>query len=224
MYNDEPPLLVAINMESLSMVKLLLEHGAETHYTRYVEFPRTRLQGAVEVGSFDIIQYLSNQGAIIDIMLVYSGVIMLQSASMNEFCGLEALLLERKADPNNSPANGDGRDAFNTTVEQDHINTMSLVMQWNVDFDAQFEETLKASMNGLGSLPRKMGSWYQNGSRNVSTGRRRDIKLEVMGWCLIPCNCYVDNCGTLRITLGYILVLRLIVRANRILHVLGMDS
>jgi ankyrin repeat protein len=134
------PLLAAIDVRSLPLVKMLVENGAELQYTRNMGIARTPLQRAAETGSFDIVEYLVDQGAIIDTIPVYSGGTALQLASMNGFCGIAALLLERGANPNYPPAKGDGITAFEAAAEWGHIDTMSLLMQWNVDLDAQFGE------------------------------------------------------------------------------------
>jgi hypothetical protein len=134
------PLLAAIDVRSLPLVKILVEHGAELQYTRNMGISRTPLQRAAETGSFDIVEYFVDQGAIIDTIPVYSGGTALQLAAMNGFCGIAALLLEREADPSYPPAIGNGRTAFEAAAEWGHIDTMSLLMQWNADLDAQFGE------------------------------------------------------------------------------------
>ncbi|KAI4938198.1 hypothetical protein J4E85_000637 [Alternaria conjuncta] len=134
------PLLAAIDVQSLPLVKILVEHGAELQYTRNMGVTRTPLQRAAETGSFDIVECLVNQGAIIDTVPVYSGGTALQLAAMTGFCGIAAFLLEHGADPNYPPAKGDGRTAFEAAAEWGHIDTMSLLMQWNTNLDAQFGE------------------------------------------------------------------------------------
>jgi ankyrin repeat protein len=134
------PLLAAIDVRSLPLVRILVEHGAELQYTRNMGIARTPLQRAAETGSFDIVEYLVDQGAIIDTIPVYSGGTALQLAAMNGFCGIAALLLERGADPSYPPAMGNGRTAFEAAAEWGHIDAMSLLMQWNADLDAQFGE------------------------------------------------------------------------------------
>ncbi|KAI4645840.1 hypothetical protein J4E93_005418 [Alternaria ventricosa] len=134
------PLLAAIDVQSLRLVKILVEHGAELQYTRHMGVTRTPLQRAAETGGFDIVEYLVGQGAAMDTIPVYSGGTALQLAAMNGFCGIAAFLLENGADPNYPPAKGDGRTAFEAAAEWGHIDTMSLLMQWNANLDAQFGE------------------------------------------------------------------------------------
>ena len=134
------PLLAAIDVQSLPLVKILVEHGAELQYTRNMGITRTPLQRAAETGCFDIVEYLVSRDASIDTLPVYSGGTALQLAAMNGFCGITAFLLEHEADPHYPPAMGSGRTAFEAAAEWGHVDTMSLLMQWKVDLDAQFGE------------------------------------------------------------------------------------
>ncbi|KAI4682377.1 uncharacterized protein J4E88_005267 [Alternaria novae-zelandiae] len=138
------PLLAAIDVQSLPLVKILVEHGAELQYTCNMGITRTPLQRAAETGGFDIVEYIVDQGATIDTAPVYSGGTALQLAAMNGFCGIAAFLLEHGADPNYPPAKGYGRTAFEAAAEWGHVDTMSLLIQWNVNLDAQFGEPPKS--------------------------------------------------------------------------------
>ena len=134
------PLLAAIDMQSLPLVKLLLEHGAEVDYKRNMGVFRTPLQRAAEMGCFDIVQCLIEQSAIIDTIPIHSGGTALQLAALKGFCGIAAFLLERGADPNHPPAKGDGRTAFEAAAEWGHVDTMSLLMQYNANLDLEVGE------------------------------------------------------------------------------------
>jgi len=171
------PLLAAIDVQSLPLVKILVEHGAELQYTRNMGISRTPLQRAAETGSFDIVEYLVDQGAIIDTTPVYSGGTALQLAAMNGFCGIAAFLLEHEADPNYPPAKGDGRTAFEAAAEWGHVDTMSLLMQWKVNLDAQFGEPSEsqyeralefAEMNGFMASSRFVKYLYGQSTRDES--------------------------------------------------------
>jgi len=171
------PLLAAVDVQSLPLVKILVEHGAELQYTRNMGITRTPLQRAAETGSFDIVEYLVDQGAIIDTTPVYSGGTALQLAAMNGFCGIAAFLLEHEADPNYPPAKGDGRTAFEAAAEWGHVDTMSLLMQWKVNLDAQFGEPSEsqyeralefAEMNGFMASSRFVKYLYGQSTRDES--------------------------------------------------------
>lgn len=132
------PLLAAIDTQSLPIVKLLLEHGAEVDYKRNMGVFRTPLQRAAEMGYFDIVQYLIEQGAAIDTVSIHPGGTALQLAALNGFCGIATFLLEQGADPNHPPAKSNGRTAFEAAAEWGHIDTMSLLVQYGVILDLPF--------------------------------------------------------------------------------------
>ncbi|CAN9190355.1 unnamed protein product [Alternaria sp. RS040] len=134
------PLLAVIDMQSLPLVKLLLEHGAEVDYKRNMGVFRTPLQRSAAMGCFDIVQCLIEQSEIIDTIPIHSGGTALQLAALNGFCGIAAFLLERGADPNHPPAKGDGRTAFEAAAEWSHVDTMSLLMQYNANLDLEVGE------------------------------------------------------------------------------------
>ncbi|CAN9190473.1 unnamed protein product [Alternaria alternata] len=131
------PLLAAIDVQSLPIVKKLVEHGAELDHPRKPGVLRTPLQRAAETGSFDIVEYLIQEGATIDTIPAYSGGTALQLAALNGFCGIAAFLLEHGADPNYPPVKCDGRTAFEAAAEWGHTDTMSLLMQCNVNLDLE---------------------------------------------------------------------------------------
>ncbi|KAI4686900.1 uncharacterized protein J4E84_005271 [Alternaria hordeiaustralica] len=171
------PLLAAIDVQSLPLVKILVQHGAELQYTRNMGISRTPLQRAAETGRFDIVDYLVGQGAIIDTTPVYSGGTALQLAAMSGFCGIAAFLLEQGADPMYPPAKGHGRTAFEAAAEWGHVDTMSLLMQWNVNLDAQFGEPPEsqyerafyfAENNGFMAASRFVEHLYEQRTRDES--------------------------------------------------------
>jgi ankyrin repeat protein len=131
------PLLAAIDVQSLPIVKKLVEHGAKLHHPRKPGVLRTPLQRAAEMGSFDIVVYLTQEGATIDTTPAHSGGTALQLAALKGFCGIAAFLLERGADPNYPPAKDDGRTAFEAAAEWGHTDTMSLLMQCSVNLDLE---------------------------------------------------------------------------------------
>jgi ankyrin repeat protein len=131
------PILTAIDIQSLALVKLLVENGAEIGHTRRCGTLRTPLQRASEIGNFDIVRYLIGQGAPVDTVPVHSGGTALQLAAMSGHVGIATFLLEHGANPNYPPAMGDGRTAFELAAEWARIDMMSLLMQWGVQLDLQ---------------------------------------------------------------------------------------
>jgi ankyrin repeat protein len=131
------PILAAIDIQSLALVRLLVENGAEIGHTRRCGTLRTPLQRASEIGNFDIVRYLVGQGAPVDTVPVHSGGTALQLAAMSGHVGIATFLLEHGANPNYPPAMGDGRTAFELAAEWARIDMMSLLMQWGVQLDLQ---------------------------------------------------------------------------------------
>ncbi|KAI4943008.1 hypothetical protein J4E86_009955 [Alternaria arbusti] len=181
------PLLAAIDVQCLPLVKILVEHGAELQYTRNMGVTRTPLQRAAETGSFDIVECLVDQGAIIDTVPVYSGGTALQLAAMSGFCGIAAFLLEHGADPNYPPAKGDGRTAFEAAAEWGRVDTMSLLMQWNTNLDAQFGgppesqyERARRFAEKNGSMASKRFVEHLYGQRTRDKSWPADLALDLM--------------------------------------------
>lgn len=152
------PLLAAIDVQNIAIVRLLVASGAEIDYSQKTGLLRTPLQRAAEIGNFDIVRYLVDEEASIDTVPVYSGATALQLAAMNGYVGIATFLLERGANPNHPPAYGRGRTAFEAAAEWGRIDTMSLLMGAGVDLDikvgdpprSQYERALKfAEKNGF---------------------------------------------------------------------------
>ncbi|KAH7093635.1 hypothetical protein FB567DRAFT_177848 [Paraphoma chrysanthemicola] len=132
------PLLAAIDMQSLPIVQLLVEAGAELHYKRALGVLRTPLQRAAEVGNLEILQYLISKGASIDTKPKFSGATELQLAAMNGFVGVATYLLELGAKVNHPPAEGEGRTAFEAAAENGRIDMMLLLVQSGVQLHLEF--------------------------------------------------------------------------------------
>jgi hypothetical protein len=135
-------IIAAIDTKSLPMVQLLVQRHSDAHKSPRsglvadINHPprlgliRTPLQRAAETGCFDIVQYLVEQGAEIDLAPCYGGGTALQLAAMQGHVGIAAFLLERGADPNFPPARGPGRTAFEAAAEWNRIDMLSLLMKW----------------------------------------------------------------------------------------------
>jgi ankyrin repeat protein len=171
------PLLSAISAQNLPMVKILVEHGAELDYKRNIGLLRTPLQRAAEVGDFDIVRYFVDQGAIIDTPPMNCGGTALQLAAMTGYVAIVSFLLERGANPNYLPAEGDGRTAFEAAAEWCRIDTMLLLMKWGVQLDlvvgneheSQYRRALRfAKMNGFPASMRFVQHLYEKAPESLS--------------------------------------------------------
>jgi hypothetical protein len=132
------PLLAAIYVGSLPIVKALIRAGAMIDYKQRFGLLRTPLQRAAERGHFDIVRYLIEQGAIIDTFPTIHGGTAMQLAAANGYVGIATLLLEHGANPNYPPPPGDGRTAFELAAEWSRIDMMLLLMRWGVQLDLKF--------------------------------------------------------------------------------------
>jgi ankyrin repeat protein len=170
------PLLAAIDMRSLPIVKILVEHGAEIDYRRKIGIPRTPLQRAAETGGFDIVRYLVEHEALIDTVPMRSGATALQLAAMNGYVGIATFLIEHGAAPNYPPAKGDGRTAFEAAAEWGRIDMMSMLMRAGVQLDmevgdppeSQYERALRfAEENGYAASKRYVKHLYEQMPENL---------------------------------------------------------
>jgi ankyrin repeat protein len=135
-------IIAAIDTKSLPMVQLLVQSHSNTHgllrsglladinHPPRLGLLRTPLQRAAETGCFDIVRYLVEQGAEIDLAPCYGGGTALQLAALQGHVGIATFLLERGADPNFPPARGPGRTAFEAAAEWNRIDMLSLLMKW----------------------------------------------------------------------------------------------
>jgi hypothetical protein len=141
------PLLVAIDLGSCAMVKLLLKRGASIDRELDMGLLRTPLQRAAEIGDFDIVQYLIEKGAMLDTVPPYGGGTALQLAAMSGHVGIAALLIEHGANVDYLPARGPGRTAFEAAAEWCRPDMMYLLVQrgvrLNLEVVGEFEERYK---------------------------------------------------------------------------------
>jgi ankyrin repeat protein len=184
------PLLAAIAAQDLPMVKILIKHGAEIDYKRNIGFLRTPLQRAAEVGDFDIVRYLVDQGAIIDTPPMNCGGTALQLAAMTGYVGIVSLLLDRGANPNYPPAEGDGRTAFEAAAEWCRIDMMLLLMKWGVQLDlivgnkheSQYRRALRfAEANGFPASMRFVQCLYEKAPDSLSMEDAQTLGLAERG-------------------------------------------
>ncbi|KAK8013013.1 hypothetical protein PG991_010388 [Apiospora marii] len=121
-------LLVAIEVRSLGMVKLLIERGAEMRRPARHEHKRTPLQKACEVSSFEIAQFLLNEG--VDPNEPPNpgeGRTALQLAATNGSVRIAQLLLRHHADPHGPAARVRGKTAFECAAENGRLHMLQLL-------------------------------------------------------------------------------------------------
>jgi len=135
-------LLAAISKGSLSMVELLANAGAELDHGPKLGLLRTPLQSAAELGRFEIVKFLLEQGVPVDNAPFYSGGTPLQLAAMSGWIDVATLLLENGANVNHMPAEGDGRTAFEAAAEWGRVDMLTLLAQWGVVLDLLVEPEL----------------------------------------------------------------------------------
>ncbi|KAF2796606.1 ankyrin [Melanomma pulvis-pyrius CBS 109.77] len=116
------------------MVHLLVQEGADVNLAPWLGVTRTPLQRAAENGDFAIVEYLLEQGAIVDTVPALTGGTALQLASIQGFVGIATLLLEKGAGVN-FPAAGSkhGRTAFEGAAKRGRVDMMSLLMKWGAE-------------------------------------------------------------------------------------------
>jgi hypothetical protein len=174
------PLLAAIYVGSLPIVKTLIEAGALIDYKQRLGLLRTPLQKAAERGHFDIVQYLIEKGAKIDTVPAPYGGTAMQLAAVNGYVGIATLLLEHGANPNYPPPPGYGRTAFELAAEWSRVDMMLLLMRWGVQLDLKFGDPPEtqydrarrlAEANGYHASKRFVHYLYGIASRN---GRAQD--------------------------------------------------
>lgn len=106
------PLLMAIELDNLSVMHLLIEGGASADHRSRFGLIRSPLQRAAELGDSEAVSYLLERGAPVDSEPFYSGGTPLQLAALSGHVGIAALPIDKGANVNFEPARGDGRAAF----------------------------------------------------------------------------------------------------------------
>ncbi|KAF2034443.1 ankyrin [Setomelanomma holmii] len=159
------------------MVQLLVENGAEIDHGPRLGLIRTPLQRAVEIGKFDMVQYLLKRGAPVDSAPFYSGGTPLQLAAIGGYVGVATLLLETGADPNHLPAKEHGRTALETATEWSRIDMMSLLVSKNVNLDLVVDENDETQYRRALDFAEKRG---QMASKRFLERLRRDSWVDAL--------------------------------------------
>lgn len=128
---------VAAYFGHLSILDLLLAHGAQINEPAARYNGRTALQAACETGNVPIAAFLLIKGAEINAPPSFTGgITALQAASQAGSCELVSVLLERGALINAHPAQYKGETAIQAACSQGHIYVVDLLIQHGADVNA----------------------------------------------------------------------------------------
>jgi ankyrin repeat protein len=137
-------LLYAIDLESLKMVRTLIEAGADASRPALWGVKRTPLQAAVEQGSEEIVRYLLEQGVDPnEPPAPRAGATSLQLVAIEGFIGLASILLDAQANVNAEPAMLEGRTAFEGATEHGHLQMMLLLVRHGADLLANGQQQFR---------------------------------------------------------------------------------
>jgi ankyrin repeat protein len=132
------PLLAAIDLDDLSIVRTLVENKASVDPGPTQGLFRSPLQRAAEVGSFEIVEYLLTKNVPVDDPPFHSGGTPLQLAALSGHVEVAELLIRNGANINHPPARGNGRTAFEAAAEWGRADVMSMLIKRGADLDKRF--------------------------------------------------------------------------------------
>lgn len=124
----EPPLVLAIKTKNLTMVSLLLEHGADLNMPPRRGIKRTPLQAACETGSYKMVEFLLQRGGSVNSAAAERhGGTALQMAAKTGSLKIVKLLLDNHADPHMAKSKVGGRTAFEAAAENGCLDILRLL-------------------------------------------------------------------------------------------------
>jgi hypothetical protein len=176
------PLLAAIDLDDLSIVRLLVENKASVDPGPTQGLFRSPLQRAAEVGSFEIVEYLLDKNVPVDDPPFHSGGTPLQLAALSGHVGVAELLIRNGANINHPPARGNGRTAFEAAAEWGRADVMSMLIKRGADLDKRFGDDLEsqyhrairfAESNGHPASKRFVEKLYGDTGASFSFGNDR---------------------------------------------------
>jgi len=161
----ETPLLVAIGTKRESVVRLILERGADVN-ERPIGVTRTPLQKAAEVGSFTLTKLLISLGANVNASALGRwGATAVQFAARGGYAGIVALLSEEHANVT-APSGYFRRTAIKTAAVNGRIDTVRLLLNTG-KFDDQ---------PGVGQVQDALSRAKKNGHQEVVDQLRRHLE------------------------------------------------
>lgn len=129
----ETALICAIKAGTMSVVKLLVERGADINRETMFTLKQTPLQKAAEVGRLDVIKYLLDCGADVNAAAaVTSGATALQFAAISGNINVVAELLRRGANLDAPPSKGRGRWPIEGAAEHGRIDMIDYLWKYSL--------------------------------------------------------------------------------------------
>lgn len=129
----ETALICAIKAGRMSVVKLLVERGADVNREVMFTLKQTPLQKAAEVGKLEIIKYLLDCGADVNAAAaVTSGATALQFAAISGNINVVAELLRRGANLDVPPSKGHGRWPIEGAAEHGRIDMIDYLWKYSL--------------------------------------------------------------------------------------------
>lgn len=128
------PMLVAIGRGSLRLVQTLVrDFKADVNLSATNGRRRTPLQQAVELGNYDIFDFLLAQGASVNNPINQrGGATALQLAAIKGYCGMMEILINKGADLDASGAYINGRTALEGAAEHGRLDAVKLLLDSGV--------------------------------------------------------------------------------------------
>ena len=131
-------LLRAIELEDITIIRLLLRFGADVNRPAKGRVKRTPLQQAAEQGNLKVFQLLLLSGAKVNDAPAHSGgATALQLAAIGGFVGIVELLWENGADVNAPGAKIHGRTAIEGAAENGRLGVVEFIMQHGARLDTK---------------------------------------------------------------------------------------
>jgi len=138
-------LLASIKTESLPMVQLLVDYGAQVNRAAKLGINRTPLQLAAEIGSYGIVRFLLTKGGDVNAEPTFlEGGTALQLAAKGGYVGVAELLVDSGANLNAAAGKLHGKTALEGAAEYGRIDMLKFLHKSGARMDqAQFDRAVK---------------------------------------------------------------------------------
>jgi ankyrin repeat protein len=158
---------MAVSQNHHTMVKLLVQHGADINGLPSPHHGRTALQEAASSGFIQLTQYLLDHGAQVNMPAAHiGGVTALQGAAIHGNIRIVMMLLQAGAHINGAPAIEQGRDAISGAAENARLDTLHLLLNYHPDteeFEIRKKEAAKLALaNGHLAIGRFLLAYHKH--------------------------------------------------------------